>query len=406
MTDPPAEAEPARTAAEDEEALFRTVRRLVTREPSLAVMLVEVAHALTDALAVDGCLVFRVDANADLVVAASYPIAPDEGDRLRLAAGFGVTGRVAADCVPVVLVDDFPRNVQHRQLLGLNDNERVSRLCVPARLPSGGCTAVLAVHSRTRRAFPDSELVLVQRVADLIGLRIHIARLTAAMDEHRQAWTGLVAATVNAQEAERRRMAGDLHDGVTQAIAGLDFHLSAAQMALTVDGDLTYAAEQVRAARGLADLAFQETRSAITGLHSPVLDDLGLAAALASMSRAVPNLQIEVEAQDVDLPEHVVNSLFRVAQEAIQNVAKHAAASKAVVRLTKHGHSVVLTVVDDGCGFAPQLPSEATPGERVPRSRYGLAGMSERVHLIGGQLDITSAEGEGTTVKVTVPDVL
>ncbi len=389
----------------DENAVLAAVRDLVTREPSLAVVLAQVARLLADALAADGCLVYRVEASGELIVAASHPMPLADRDPLRLPQGFGVTGRVAADVIPAILVDDNPRNARHRELLGLQGGDRVSRLCVPARVPEGGCSAVLAVHSHNHREFVESELALAQRVADLVGLRVRLNGISAAIEEYRNEWKVLAAATVAAQEAERRRMARDLHDGVTQAIASMTFHLSAAEVALA-DGDIAYVTDQVRAARSLADLAFGETRSAITGLHSPVLDDLGLAAALTSMARAVPNLHVEVEAQDLALAEHVCISLFRITQEAVQNVAKHADADKAVVQLFKHGRSVVLSITDDGRGFEASGQLSGMRRGRPTGSQYGLAGMVERVHLIGGKLSVTSAPGEGTTVEVTVPNVV
>lgn len=379
--------------------LLDRVRRLVTREPSLEVVLAEVARGLTDGLGVDGCLVYRIEPSGELVVAAAHPPVDGAGEEpLRLPQGFGVTGRVAADAIAVTLVDDSPRNVRHRQLLGLGAGQQVSRLCVPARVPGGGCAAVLAAHSRTRRVFVPAEVELAQQVADLVALRLRLADVSTSSADSRAEWNAFVAATVAAQEAERRRIAGDLHDGVSQVIAGLTFHLSAAELALG-DGDLAYVTDQVHAARALADLAVAETRSAITGLHSPVLDDLGLAAGLESMARAVPNLDIEVDAQDLALPEHVVVSLFRIAQEAVQNAVKHADATKAEVRLVKHRRTVVLTVHDDGRGFA----ATARTGTRTAGTGYGVAGMAERASLIGGQLTVLSSPERGTIVEVVVP---
>ncbi|OJF10122.1 GAF domain-containing sensor histidine kinase, partial [Couchioplanes caeruleus] len=317
------------------------------------------------------------------------------GAPLRLPAGFGIAGRVAAEGVPVGLVDDHPRNPRHRELLGLSPGQPVSRLCVPARVAGGGSSAVLALHSRTRREFSRPERDAAQRVADLVGLRVYVAAALTTMREHQDEWDAVVASAVGAQEAERRRVAADLHDGVTQAIASLSFHLSAADVALG-DGDVGYVAEQVAAARSLADLALGETRSAITGLHSPVLDDQGLAAGLASMARGVPGLSIEVDATEFALPGHVSSSLFRIAQESVQNIVKHAEASRAVIRLARHGRMVMLSVTDDGTGF----DASGSPG-----SGYGLTGMAERVHLLGGRLRIKSQPGGGTTVEVTVPNV-
>lgn len=400
----PARRPPA-SAAPDQRDLVVAASQLLAREPSLAVVLAGVARLLTEALSADGCLVYRIEAGGELVVAASFPPRPASAEPLRLPSGFGVTGRVAADEIPAVLVDDNPRNPVHRALLGLAAGQSVSRLCVPARAPQGGCSAVLAVHTFAHREFVDWEIDAAQRVADLVGVRVQLDRASSALAAFESRWENLVAATVAAQEGERRRVAGDLHDGVTQALASLTFHLSALDVALA-EHDYDYVTLQVGAARSLANLAFGEARSAISGLHSPVLDDLGLAAGLLSMARAIPNLHVEVDAQDLDLPHHVETALFRVAQEAVQNVVKHAGAAKAVVRLAKHGRSVVLRVTDDGHGFdAPGQVSSVPQGSQAA-PQYGLMGMYERVQLLGGHLSVTSRIGGGTTVEAVVPDVV
>jgi two-component system NarL family sensor kinase len=301
-----------------------------------------------------------------------------------------------------VLVDDHPRNPRHRQLLGLADGQPVSRLCVPARVPGGASVAVLAVFSRRRRAFAPDEVETAQAVGDLVALRVHLSALSTSLDGYRSLRDNAIADTVAMQEAERRRIAGDLHDGVTQAIASLSFHLSAAKAALH-DGDIADVGKQVDAARSLADLAFGETRSAITGLSSPILDDLGLSAGLASLARNVPNIAIRVDAQDLPLPDHVTMSLFRVAQEAIHNIVRHADAGGAVVRLGRHGRMVMLTITDDGRGFAPtELQLRGVHHTGAPR---GLRGMAERVRLLGGDFRVRSRPGEGTTIEVRIPDV-
>lgn len=391
-------------AGPGEDALLAGVAQWMAREPSPAVALTTAARLLSDALQADGCLVFRVELDGELLLVAGHPaFAP--GDELRLAEGFGVTGRVAADQIPVTLVDDSPRNRRHREVLGLAAGETVSRLCVPARVAGRGCAAVLAVHSRSHRQFTDVEVGTAQRVADIVGLRVYVGAAADLIRDYREQWDTVVASTVAAQEAERRRVAGDLHDGVTQAIASLSFHLSAAQLALD-DGDLEDATVQLQAARDRAGLAFGETRSAISGLHSPVLDDLGLAAGLVSMGRGVPNLEVEVDAQDLELPDHVTISLFRAAQEAVHNVVKHAHAGKAVIRLEKHGRMAVLTITDDGRGFELSRHVAGRPRAVRAGSGYGLDGMAERARLLGGELRIRSAPGAGTTVEITVPNVL
>ena len=355
----------------------------------------EVGRLLTEHLAADGCIVYLVDPAASQLVAAAVVPEPRTGvPDLQLPLGFGVTGRVAVDGVAAVFVDDHPRNPVHRALLGLAPGQAVSRLCAPALSPRGQAHAIIAVHSRSSRSFSHDEVAIALAVGRLVGLRLDRDLATAVADGHRSAWEGLVAATVSPQEAERRRVAAELHDGVAQAIASLAFHLSAAQVALAEQGP-TFAAAQVQAARELADLAFLETRTAVSGLRSPVLDDLGLAAGLESLARSIPQLAVAVDADELDLPEHVSTALFRIAQEAIQDAGKHAQATNVRVVLSRTGTRVRLTVSDDGRGFVPSTGTDE-PG-------YGLVGMHERVQLLGGRLAVESEPGQGTTVRAVVP---
>ncbi|MCL2483079.1 MAG: GAF domain-containing sensor histidine kinase [Propionibacteriaceae bacterium] len=374
--------------------------KLLTGIPDLSGMLNRAAALFAEGWRTDGALIWQVLPDGEIAPVAGYPPGLPDLDAARMPVGSGVVGRVAAEAIPVALVDDSPRNQAHRQLLGLPPGGLVSRLCVPARLPSGSVVAVVALHQRQRRVFTAQETEQCQQGADLLALRIGLDTAAASEATQRAILDGLVAATVTAQEAERRRVATDLHDGVSQAIAGLAFHLSAAATALS-DGDPDYANTQVAAARELADLAMGETRAAITGLHSPVIDDLGLAAGLTSMARVIPNLDIDVTADEVELSEAVTVSLFRIAQEAIQNVVKHAGAEHASIQLVQRGTSVVLSISDDGNGFAPPLGDGLSAGAAT--GRYGLPGMAERARLIDGRFSIRSAPGEGTTIEVTVP---
>ena len=338
---------------------------------------------------------YLVDQAGGQLVAVAVSPEPEGGiPDLRLPLGFGVTGRVAVDGVAAVLADDQPRNPVHRTLLGLGPSQPVSRVCVPALSPDGRACAILAVHSRRTRTFTHDDVAVGLAVGRLVGLRLDRDAAGAVADGHLTAWEGLVAATVSAQEAERRRVAADLHDGVAQAIASLAFHLSAAQVALAEQGP-SFASEQVQAARDLADLAFLETRTAVAGLRSPVLEDLGLAAGLESLARSIPQVAVSVDADELELPDHVATALFRIAQESIQNAVKHAEATNVRVVLSRMGTGVRLTVSDDGRGFVPTVGT-------VDHG-YGLVGMQERVQLLGGRLTVDSELGVGTTVRAVVP---
>ena len=156
-------------------------------------------------------------------------------------------------------------------------------------------------------------------------------------------------------------------------------------------------------AQELAAAALDETRSAIAGLRPPVLDDLGLAASLESLGHAFPTLDVRVDAAPLSMAEHAETAVYRTAQEALQNAAKHAGARSVRVRLYRQKDRVVLEVTDDGTGFDV---AAAAPARRVAPggpTGFGLSGMRERAELLGGRLELTSAPGRGTTVRLPIP---
>ncbi|HEX6248587.1 MAG TPA: GAF domain-containing sensor histidine kinase [Nocardioidaceae bacterium] len=369
------------------------------------------ARLFTEMVDADGAVVFLVDADRrQLEVGAAYPPPETEEPGLRIPVGYGVTGLVALNGRPVMLVDDSPRNPAHRRLLGLGPDETVSRLVVPARALGTEVVAVVAAHRRRSEEFTAEDRAGAQRCADLLGLRLYAQGLLGAAEEHRTERDQLIAQAISAQEAERRRIAGDLHDGVTQALASLAFHLSAADTALsTIEGTAPSVAEpkaQIEAARRLAGLAYDETRAAISGLHSLMLDDLGLVAALESLTQNVPQLEIEFRgdsAEEVgEVPDHMAAVLYRIAQEAVNNAVKHADATRAVLSIRRVGDSIVLSVTDDGVGFDAHRVREQT-GTVEFGEHFGLATIAERCALIGATLRIDSAEDRGTAVMVELP---
>jgi two-component system, NarL family, sensor kinase len=193
-------------------------------------------------------------------------------------------------------------------------------------------------------------------------------------------------------------MAGDIHDGISQRLIGLSYYLDAASHA--ADREAAEVAAQLAQARDLLGLALDEARSAIGGLRPPVLDDLGLAGGLASLARSTPQIETEVHLVDLRLPEHVEIALYRIAQECLQNVVKHAHAATATLRFDVQDGDARLEVSDDGIGFDTSAPAE--PDHDAMRG-YGLQSMVERAELVGGRLHLRSRPGAGTAVTVTVP---
>ena len=246
-------------------------------------------------------------------------------------------------------MDNKTADPRYRYIPALRGEEFTSMLSVPVVTPLGHLVGVLNVHTRLRREFTAGRRELLRSVAGLVAGAIENARLHRRLAEREEALERFAERMVEWQEHERRRLAGEIHDGISQRIVSLFFHLSAAADAIPDIPDV--AAEQVARAQELAAAALDETRSAIAGLRPPVLDDLGLAASLDSLAHSFPTLDVQVDAAELSMAEHAETAVYRTAQEALQNAAKHAGAQSVRVRLYRQRDRVVLEVADDGTGF-------------------------------------------------------
>jgi PAS domain S-box-containing protein len=211
----------------------------------------------------------------------------------------------------------------------------------------------------------------------------------------------LLRRIVRVQEEERARLAHEVHDSVTQLVHAAAIHLDNAVELL--DGAPTSARAELGRGRDLARRAANEARRLIAGLRPETLDMLGLSGALQQEVEALRAAGWRVDFEDADLsrvrlePEAEI-TLFRLAQEALLNVRKHAGYTRVRVRLKRQHGSVRLEVRDWGRGFEPMVVHATPAGEHV-----GLAGMRWRMDLLGGRLTVTSGLDHGTTVRATLP---
>lgn len=207
---------------------------------------------------------------------------------------------------------------------------------------------------------------------------------------------------LTAQENERHRVARELHDGVSQLLASVRFRLLAVEGWLHDRADATLRREVTRAKTHL-DGALREVRHISHNLRPRELDDLGLVAAIRSAAvelqeRSKLRVACRLAQLRTRLPPEIELALYRIFQEAVANVLKHAGAQRIAVQLAREPGGISLQVTDDGCGFATA---------RKPRGRsaasLGLVNMRERAEFIGGICTVKSAPREGTTVEVWVP---
>jgi signal transduction histidine kinase len=240
---------------------------------------------------------------------------------------------------------------------------------------------------------PSSELA--DRNMARVGTTLNA--LLDQLTEDRARERRLAAQVISAQDEERARIARELHDSTAQILTALMLQLRAAAH------ESTSAPLDARIAtvRELAAEALEEVRSLSHTMHPRVLDDLGLAAALewlARQTRAQEYMDVRVEAEEFKppMPAPLAAALYRVAQEALRNAARHANARRVEVRLRQQDHSAVLELEDDGRGFDVEGAERRVPG-------MGLFTMRERMGLVNGHLTVRSVPGRGTTIVAMVP---
>jgi signal transduction histidine kinase len=234
--------------------------------------------------------------------------------------------------------------------------------------------------------FTDEDLRIAEAFAERAAVAIDLSERVA-----RDALRRVVAG----QELERQRLARELHDETGQALTSILLGLKGIEEA----PDNDEARQSVLALRELVVSTLQDVRRLAVELRPKALDDFGLVPALERLSETfAEQADVEVHVQavlgDTRLPGEIETALYRIVQEALTNVIKHADAKTVSVVLTRQGDRVAVVIEDDGRGFDPG----AQPGEGL-----GLLGMRERIALVDGRLTIESGAGQGTTIAVEVP---
>ena len=384
-------------AADRELALLRELIQAASKGPGVEPLAAAAARMITAATASDVCFVHVLDdTDRSLTLAGATPPFDAEVGKIRLPLGQGISGWVASHREPVVISHDKEADPRYMPFESLRGKEFTSMVSVPMETDPGGLVGVLNVHTVERREFSERDVELLLVIGRLIAGALHQARLHRQLVARERAHENFVEQVIEAQEIERRRLAGDIHDGISQRLVTLSYRLDAATRAVD---DPEMMAEQLSKARELVDLTLQEARAAISGLRPPVLDDLGLSGGLASLARSIPQIDIEVELDDTRLPDHIELALYRIAQECLQNVVKHANAKRARLTFFVNSDTARLEIIDDGVGF--DTFEHPLGGDEM--GGYGLLSMAERAEIVGGRLNIRSRPGSGTAVTATIP---
>jgi len=207
---------------------------------------------------------------------------------------------------------------------------------------------------------------------------------------------------IEAQEDERRRIARELHDQIGQVLTAVKMNLHAVQRVCNTKEAGGHIRDNIEA----VDEALRLVRDLSVDLRPPLLDDLGLVTALhwyvdryARRSEVSAEVLIEVKDPNERFSREVETACFRIAQEALTNIARHARANRVQLRLRKKHNVLILTIKDDGIGFDPKVLRRRAP--RV--ATLGILGMQERAHAVGGILEVIAGVSRGTEIRLELP---
>ncbi|MEQ1794721.1 MAG: sensor histidine kinase [Nitrospira sp.] len=224
-------------------------------------------------------------------------------------------------------------------------------------------------------------------------------RTERSLDFNQRELKRLASQLIRIQEEERRRISRDLHDDINQRLALLSIELEAIERQLpSLAPALT---QSIRLISGRVAGLSEDVRHLAYHYHPSILDDLGLSIALQRLVEDVGSrnhLEAHIICHDLPktLSQDIATCLYRIAQESLNNVVRHAKASQIDVALLQSSRAVTFTIVDNGVGFHPDLPRSESGG-------LGVLSMKERVALVGGTLTIESAIGTGTTLRASIP---
>jgi PAS domain S-box-containing protein len=245
------------------------------------------------------------------------------------------------------------------------------------------------------------QAALLGAVAGQLGVALENALLYEELQQKGKLRSELLAKVISAEEDERKRIARDLHDEAIQSLSAVLAQLGAVEQRLPVRAK---AREHIADVRNLMKRAIGEVRKAILGLRPSALDDLGLVPALRSVAgerleEAGITLRWDASGLSRRLPPEMETALFRIVQEAVNNIVRHAQAETVTIEFRESEGAIVAEVEDDGVGF----DVARLTGRRSGEAGLGLLGMRERASRFGGSVDVQSAPGQGTRLHIELP---
>ncbi len=342
-----------------------------------------------------------LDERADqLIIMVHRGLSPEYAQEIkRLKPGEGIAGRVVQSGEPIVVNDvmDSPETIA---MVGERGKFR-AYISVPMR-SKNKVVGALSLASYLPNKFEPETVRLLVAMGDAIGIGVENASAAKRLEEANKISEQLLEKLISAQEEERRRIARELHDEASQSLAALAINLEA--IADTLPARYRETRQKLDTLKEQAIQTLGGIRNLALELRPSALDDLGLSMAIDwyakdYLAKRGLDVKIEVTNPKTKLPSYTETMLFRIIQEALTNVVKHAEASEVRVQLQLSDSVATVQVEDNGKGFDVEA---ALSGEGVRRN-LGLHGMAERATLLGGTFSVRSQPGQGTCLRVEVP---
>jgi len=379
---------------------IRAVTTEITRELNFTKLLVLIIQSATDLVGASAGRVWLWDEEAQVLAPKAWQGPVDWIGEVQLRLGEGVVGTIARTRKGLI-VNDYTESPYAHPLF----RERGGFTAVmgePLLYRDRLLGALMVSDQGTERSFSDPDHETLRLFATQAAIAIENARLFQSVSEQHAQLRTLTARLADAGEMERQQLSRELHDCVGGNLSAVNLNLSILQSQLQTQGTAG-ATARIEASIRLVEEAVQHIRSVMIELRPPLLDDQGVVASLRwyvdqFSARTSVASAVRGEEPSPRLPRSAEIALFRIAQEVLTNVAKHAQAREVTLIVEATAEQGRLTIADDGVGFDP-----ATVRPSGERPRWGLITMRERAVAIGGSLRVESRQGSGTRVIVEVP---
>ncbi len=362
-----------------------------------------VAQLTADLFAAKSCIYLLNDEDQTLiptVAVGSYdPVLKSKFKALKGREAFPAIQKVIKGEHPVVVT---PRNIEKMLTREIVDQFNYGWVVLAPIMTKGNTIGIMQVDRPPEaEGFDSEEVEIIFAIARATAVAIENARLIDMLGQKEELLHQLVNKLITAQEDERKFIASDLHDGIIQSLIAIWYRLQRLSAVEEMEPEKWQG--EITELTGVLNEQIQEIRRILYDLRPIVLDNYGLIPAVEahvnniSENHALP-VDLKVTGEQQRLASKTEVALFRILQEALTNVVKHAGASNVKVSLDIGEENVVLVVEDDGAGINKDYDEQVQP-----KHRLGLAGIQERALLLGGDCKIESRAGRGTKIKVSIP---